>query len=178
MYSTRSQPKRWPRPCKIDLQVRTGAKQAPTMIDRRKCGTHVDQCRSGPLIKMACTAGHPTMNAAHFALERAAWQPILFNTPNRAAIASCNASWPCHPLRVRVHRNHAFEPVSSICAAYAAWNRIHFDWRIGSYDDSLSFGLEDRGEIELVWFDSERVQKLADGELAEWLLERLQKLRS
>ena len=127
---------------------------------------------------MTCIAGHLTMNAAHFALERAAWQPILFGTPNRAAIAGCIASWECRPVRVRVHRNHAFEPVSSICAAYAAWNRIDFDWRIGSYDDTLSFGLEERGEIELIWFDSERLQKVADGKLGEWLLERLRNLRS
>jgi FkbH-like protein len=146
-----------------------------------ECTVHVvDHDQFVHLIKMNSITRSTTtqMNAADFALQRAAWQPMLFGTPNRAAIAACIPRWECKPVRVRVHCNHGFEAVSSVCGAYAAWNGIAFDWRIGSYDDSLSFGLEERGEIELIWFDSERVPGLANGKLAEWLVERLRALRS
>jgi FkbH-like protein len=118
------------------------------------------------------------MNGAASALTRAEWQPLLFKAPNRADLTACEPVWPLHRVRVRVHRNHGFEAVSSATPAFAAWNEILFDWRIGAYDDSLSFQLEQDADVELVWLDTARIVGLAQSGLAEWLLARLRSMRA
>ena len=118
------------------------------------------------------------INCGQFALDRAEWQPLLFNTPNRADLAHCVPRWACRTIRALVHRNHGFEPVSSGTAAYAAWNGLAIDWAIGAYDDSLSFDLTDDAEIEVIWLDTERLSGLAEGDLDKWLVARLRTLRS
>lgn len=117
-------------------------------------------------------------DAGRIALERAEWQPILFRTPNRADLASCRPSWPCATFAVRVHRNHGFEPVSSGAAAYAAWNALAFDWSIGGYDDTLTFALGGKADVDLIWLDTERVRDALDGDLVAWLIARLRALRA
>jgi FkbH-like protein len=120
----------------------------------------------------------PIVKLGPFALERAEWQPILFNAPNRADLSDCVAQWACQTIRVRVHRNHGFEPVSSGTIAYAAWNGLALDWIIGGYDDSLTFDLQSDAEIEVVWLDSGRLRAFAGNDLTTWLVARLRALRS
>ena len=116
------------------------------------------------------------MSSAASALTRADWQTLLFGSVNRADLATCTSDWPLHSLRVRVHRNHGFEPVSSATAAYAAWNGLAYRWMIGGYDDSLAFELRGDADVEVVWFDTERVR--AAGLQPAWLVERLRALRA
>lgn len=112
------------------------------------------------------------------ALVRAAWQPVLFGLLNRADLAMCVASWPLRTLRVRVHRNHGFEPVSSATPAFGNWNGLAFDWAIGAYDDSLAFDLHADAEVDAIWLDTARIA-LADGEsLGRWIAARLLALRA
>lgn len=119
-----------------------------------------------------------TMMPPHAALVRAAWQPVLFGPPNRADLAACIPSWPLQTLRVRVHRNHGFEPVSSAAPAFGAWNGLAFDWTIGAYDDSLTFDLRSDAEVDVVWLDTTRIA-LADGEArGRWIAARLLALRA
>lgn len=118
------------------------------------------------------------MNSAQIALDRAEWQPILFRTPNRADLAACVPYWDCHTIRVRVHRNHGFELVSSGTAAYAAWNGLALDWAIGGYDDTLSFDLQSDAAIDVIWLDSARLPGVVGEGLGEWLTGRLRALRS
>src|SRR3989442_12835744 len=109
------------------------------------------------------------MNLGRFALDRAEWQSILFDTPNRADLALCVPRWACQIIRVRVHRNHGFEPVSSGTAAYGAWNGLAFEWIIGSYDDSLSFDMRGDADVEVIWLDSGRLRDTVGNGLGEWL---------
>jgi FkbH-like protein len=120
----------------------------------------------------------PKIKSSEFALDRAQWQPILFNTPNRADLAACVPGWTCQTVRVRVHRNHGFEAVSSGTAAFAAWNGLALDWAIGGYDDSLSFDLRGDADVDVIWLDCGRLQGLAGDELAKWIVARLSALRS
>jgi FkbH-like protein len=113
------------------------------------------------------------MFSAASALTRAAWQTSLFGPLSRANLARCTADWPLQTIRVRVHRNHGFEPVSAASSPFAAWNGLELSWTIGAYDDSLSFELTGNADIELVWFDTTRV----DVE-APWLADRLTVLRA
>jgi FkbH-like protein len=117
------------------------------------------------------------VNNAQSALDRAEWQAVLFNTPNRAELVACVPRWACRTVRVRVHRNHGFEPVSSGTSAYAAWNRFALDWSIGAYDDSLSLRLQDDADVEVIWLDRGRIVSLAAEELGNWLVGRLRALR-
>jgi len=108
------------------------------------------------------------------ALVRAEWQTTLFGTVNRAALAGCTANWPLHPIGVRVHRNHGFEPVSSATYAFAAWNGVDYAWSIGAYDDSLAFDVAGAADVDVVWLDMARLQSDVP---AAWLPERLRALR-
>jgi FkbH-like protein len=115
------------------------------------------------------------MFSAASALTRAEWQTSLFGPLSRANLARCAPDWPLHLIRVRVHRNHGFEPVSSACAPFAAWNGLAFAWTLGAYDDSLSFEMTGDADVEVVWFDMTRVEKSID---ASWLADRLGALRA
>jgi FkbH-like protein len=113
------------------------------------------------------------MFSAASALTRADWQTSLFGPLSRANLARCTPDWPLHSIRVRVHRNHGFEAVSAPSSPFAAWNGLELAWTIGAYDDSLSFDLTGDADVELVWFDTARV----DVE-APWLADRLAALRA
>ena len=117
------------------------------------------------------------MNSAGIALRRAEWQPILFGAPNRADLAGCVADWPLSAMRIRVHRNHGFEAVSSATRAYGAWNGLDFEWRIGGYDDSLTFAVDEEAAVDVIWYDTTRLRCASD-EAGEWLGERMRALRA
>jgi len=111
-----------------------------------------------------------------WALERAELQQTLFGVPNRADLATWITRDGGTTIRVRVHRNHGFEAVSSATAPYAAWNGLAFEWSLGSYDDSLAFEQQRDSDVELIWLDSDPLKMVA-GELGSWLVSRLRALR-
>src|SRR5689334_2442717 len=75
----------------------------------------------------------PRISAADSVLTRAEWQRPLFTGLNRAALLDCVPAWDLRSISLRVHRNHAFEPVATATRAYAAWNGLSFDWHLGAY---------------------------------------------
>lgn len=112
--------------------------------------------------------------------HKAEWDGALFaEKPRRAELARLKASWPLRTVRVRVHRNHAFEHVASACAAWAAYDDTAYAWDIGGYDDSLSLGEMSGGsDVELVWYDAATVAgRLGDADFAQWFVSRLTELR-
>lgn len=117
------------------------------------------------------------MRSAGIALRRAEWQSVLFGTPNRADLAACVPEWELRSVRVRVHRNHGFEAVSSATPAYAAWNGLAFEWAIGAYDDSLTFDISGEADVDVVWLDTARTHGAEEG-IGVWLGTRLTALRS
>ena len=108
---------------------------------------------------------------------RAEWQQTLFGAENRAELASCVPAWPLEAIRIRVHRNHAFEPVASATRAYAAWNGLDFVFTMSGYDDSLSFDCNE-ADVDVVWFDSRRITTQPVEGRTAWLAGRLATLRA
>jgi FkbH-like protein len=117
------------------------------------------------------------MNRADLALRRAEWQPILFDVPNRAELACWGEEASTPAVRVRVHRNHGFEAVSSAARAYAGWNGFAVDWNHGGYDDSLSFDVSEPADADIVWFDTSRIRFVREANAGAWLAARLHALR-
>ena len=111
------------------------------------------------------------------ALIRAEWQPALFGPLNRARLASWSMEGSSASFRVRVHRNHAIEPVISAVVPFASWNGLTFAWDIGPYDDSLTFAGSGVADVELIWLDRDRLLNLSDDDFVAWLAARLHALR-
>ena len=118
------------------------------------------------------------MNLADLALLRAEWQPRLFNEPNRADLAAWIDEAGGPALRIRVHGNHGFAAVASAMRAYAGWNGFVLDCAQTGYDETLSLDLSEAADVELVWFDTDRIRASADTNVGEWLAKRLRALRS
>ena len=118
------------------------------------------------------------MNPADLALLRAEWQPLLFNVPNRAELAAWASEASGPTVRVRVHGNHGFDAVGSAMRAYAGWNGFALDCAQTGYDDTLSLDLAEPADVDLVWFDTNRIRACAEANVGEWLAKRLRALRS
>ncbi|MEN6484279.1 MAG: HAD-IIIC family phosphatase [Syntrophobacteraceae bacterium] len=88
------------------------------------------------------------------------------------------AEWPLKTINVRVHRNHAFEPVASILEPYGAFGGWHAEFTYSDYSDALDFS-ENSGnwDAEFVWLDRSRYDGLDDPTMFEWLTQRLGRLR-
>ena len=121
----------------------------------------------------------PFATAAATCLERAKWQQTLFAPfPKRRSVQELARSWPVRTIRVRIHRNHAFEPLEAVLRQYLAFAGFAAEFVYSQYDDSLSFYTGDSAEVELVWLDLSRYAvALGIDEIAQWLGSRLTELR-
>lgn len=113
-------------------------------------------------------------------LRRLEWQPVLLaETPKRLELLGLSPSWATRPLRVRVHRNTAFEHVTALVAPFLAYAGFSATFEHGDYDDSLT-SLSSGGDgvdVELVWLDLDRYGSTEPAALADWLVDRLHVLR-
>lgn len=124
-------------------------------------------------------AATPTATPAAISLERAKWQQVLFApTPKWRSVLELVHSWPVHPILVRVHRNHAFEPVEAVLRQYLAFAGFTAEFVYSQYDDSLSLDAAGSATVELVWLDvSPYSSTLTEDEVAQWVGSRLAELR-
>lgn len=113
-------------------------------------------------------------------LERLDWQPVILSeSPRRLELLALSPTWSTRPLRVRVHRNTAFEYVGSLVPAFLAFAGLSATFDVGDYDDSLSAADSAApADVEMVWLDFQRYASDDPEALAEWLIERLTALRS
>jgi FkbH-like protein len=115
-------------------------------------------------------------------LTCAEWQPELYAArPSRLRLMKFKPTWELKSLRIRVHRNHAFEHIANIMDPWlATWNR-RATWTYSDYDDSFSFDFEttDSVDAEIVWLDaSGHLSRFGDTEFVAWLEIRLSTLRA
>lgn len=110
-------------------------------------------------------------------LQRFSNQAVLFGPrPTRMALQSLQASsHSANVFQINVWRNHAFEPVEPLIAPFAHFGRWSPEFRLGGYDDSLSFSGHQPANAELVWIDLGRLASTTG--TTEWLAERLATLR-
>ncbi|CAA9510071.1 MAG: HAD-superfamily phosphatase, subfamily IIIC [uncultured Sphingomonas sp.] len=118
--------------------------------------------------------------AAEACLAKAEWQRVLFApVPRRLDILKLRPDWPLQSLRLRVHRNHAFEPVASVLANYLAFAGYALEVGYSAYDDSVSLTTPGPADAELIWLDFSRLSAIGgSGKLAFWALDRVEALRS
>jgi hypothetical protein len=120
-----------------------------------------------------------TSSAAEAGLRRAEWQAVLFGPrPTRRELLSLSPTWPTRAVRLRVHRNHAFEPVVSVLTPYLAFAGLAADVAYSDYDDSLTFATSGDADVEIVWLDFGRYAAMSGDELAAWVVGRLAALRA
>ncbi|HEX7235741.1 MAG TPA: HAD-IIIC family phosphatase, partial [Gammaproteobacteria bacterium] len=111
--------------------------------------------------------------------ERAEWHPaLLAPLPRRLELMKLRPSWPCAPFHLRVHRNQAFEFVSSVLPPFLAYAARTAEITLSGYDDSLAFALDGPADVELVWIDLGRYRDRMDAPaIGAWIGERLAELR-
>jgi len=116
---------------------------------------------------------------AEVCLARAEWQRVLFApAPRRHEILKLRPTWPLRNVRLRVHRNHGFEPVASVLEKYLAYTGLAVEVAYSAYDDSLSLSTPGPADVELIWLDFSRLVAIGGAEeLAAWALERIEALR-
>lgn len=112
-----------------------------------------------------------------YELQRHSAQSALFCAhPRRADILELNLpKADATGVAINVWRNHNFETLSSLIEPYSLFGRWLPAWRLGAYDDSLSFEGWQPAAAELVWLDSGRANAAA---WLTWLEQRLQALRA
>lgn len=112
------------------------------------------------------------------ALAKCAWQPALFaELPTRHELVALNPDWPLQPLRLRIHRNHAFEHLASVAEKWLNWWGKSLELSVGDYDDSLSFSStkDNHTDLELIWLD---LKRYPSDQVADWLVDRVGALRA
>jgi FkbH-like protein len=120
--------------------------------------------------------------AAESVVPKAEWERVLFaEQPTRTQLLRLKPVWPLVPLKVRVHRNHAFEHVASVVGPWFAWWQREPSFIYSDYDDSLAFAFDqtERVDLELLWVDLDRYgDRFASRDIQEWLGSRFTALRA
>jgi FkbH-like protein len=124
--------------------------------------------------------GNDLTTHAEASLARAEWQRVLFAPiPRRLDILKLRPNWPLQRLRLRVHRNHGFEPIASILTNYLAFAGFELDAAYSAYDDSVSLATAGEADAEMIWLDYSRLAAIGEAEeLASWMADRVAALRS
>lgn len=73
----------------------------------------------------------------------------------------------CQKITINIHRNHAFEPISSVIAPFLHFANLSAEFRMSDYDDSMSFADFKEGSVELIWLDLTRYKNDVSGFLNE-----------
>lgn len=110
-------------------------------------------------------------------LNKLDWQAALFAPElNRLAVMRLGAPAVPGPV-LRVIRNHAFETLLPVLTPLFGFAGYGLTVALGEYDDSVNLPDEPYAAA-LVWLDFTRYPRLADDELAPWIVGRLAALRA
>lgn len=118
-------------------------------------------------------------DGAGWALERAAWQPVVFaERPRRFDLLRLEPRWPLRQARLVVHRNQPFELIVTPLKRFMAYAGFALELTVGPYDDSLQFATDDlAADAELIWLDFGRYDQLSEDVLSAWLRDRIKARR-
>lgn len=113
-------------------------------------------------------------------IKRYEAQDVLFaERVSRLALQQLdiNVNSPNH-FTVNVWRNHAIEPLISLCLPYLFYGNLQVNFCVSDYDDTLMFSDHQVADIEFLWLDSSRyLSKLACDDWFKWLIKRIVYLR-
>ncbi|MBC8095254.1 MAG: HAD-IIIC family phosphatase [Akkermansiaceae bacterium] len=101
-------------------------------------------------------------------------QAVLFAaSPKRLEILSIARPATHTSVKVRVHRNHAFESLASAIPAWMAMRGWSPEFQLSDYDDTLNFQINGRVDAEIIWVDFSRyADRMSAADFASWLHER------
>ncbi len=111
---------------------------------------------------------------SRYLLERFSRQEVLTAPrPRRSQVTELIVDEPVKFTgTVSVWRNHAFEPLQPLLDPFLKSAGLALNFVLGGYDDSLSVPPHREADLDLVWFDLDRL-KLADNEALDWFVSRI-----
>lgn len=93
--------------------------------------------------------------------------------PRRAQVSALDVEEPVKLTgTVAVWRNHAIEPLQPLIAPFLRKAGLDLELVAGGYDDSLTLPPHSGAELDLIWFDLDRLA-LGDNEALEWFVDRV-----
>ena len=109
-----------------------------------------------------------------YLLERFHRQDILTaRRPRRADITVLTVDEPVRLAgTVAVWRNHAIEPLQPLLAPFLETAGLDLELVLGGYDDTLALSPRVGAELDLIWFDLDRIA-LGDDEALDWFVGRV-----
>jgi FkbH-like protein len=112
-------------------------------------------------------------------MDRLDWQRAVFaEKPRLSVLLELLPTWPLRHIRCHVHRNAPFEHVANAARPFLAYAGYDVAFTYSDYDDSFSSRRPGSADLEVIWVDYERyMDRLAPGELTDWLADRLAQLR-
>lgn len=109
-----------------------------------------------------------------YLLERLHRQGILTaRRPRRADVAALTVDEPTRRVgTVAVWRNHAIEPLQPLLGPFLLTAGLDLDLVLGGYDDTLALAPHVGADLDLIWYDLDRLA-LDDDEALEWFATRV-----
>ncbi|MFZ0717888.1 HAD-IIIC family phosphatase [Mycobacterium sp.] len=109
-----------------------------------------------------------------YLLGRFDQQEILTaHRPRRAELTALNVQEPVKLTgTVAVWRNHAIEPLQPLLGPFLQTAGLDLELVLGGYDDTLTLPPQGGADLDLVWFDLDRLA-LGDDEALDWFVSRV-----
>jgi FkbH-like protein len=109
-----------------------------------------------------------------YLLQRFRRQEILTSPrPRRADVTALTVDEPVQLSgTVAVWRNHAIEPLQPLLSPFLQTAGLDLELVLGGYDDTLALSPHRGADLDLVWFDLDRLT-LVDDEALEWFVSRV-----
>lgn len=115
-----------------------------------------------------------TLQGSHELIDRLRRQQILtVPYPRRTEVTALEVDEQVQRAgTVAVWRNHAIEPLQPLLHPYLQSAGLALHLALGGYDDALSLAPYDRADLELIWYDLDRLA-LGDDEALDWFIGRV-----
>lgn len=115
-----------------------------------------------------------SVTEGRYLLERFHRQEILTAPrPRRADVTALKVDEPVKLQgTVAVWRNHAIEPLEPLLNPFLLTAGLDLDLALGGYDDTLALSPCSGADIDLIWYDLDRLT-LGDDEVLDWFVNRV-----
>jgi FkbH-like protein len=115
-----------------------------------------------------------SVTESRYLLERFNRQELLTAPrPRRAEVSALSVDEPVKLTgTVAVWRNHAIEPLQPLLGPFLRSAGLDLELVLGGYDDTLALSPHRGADLDLVWFDLDRLA-LGDEEALDWFVSRV-----
>lgn len=115
-----------------------------------------------------------SVTEGQYLLERFHRQEILTAPrPRRAEVTALTVDEPVKVAgSVAVWRNHAIEPLEPLLGPFLLTAGLDLQLVLGGYDDTLAMAPQPNADVNLIWYDLDRLT-LGDDEALDWFISRV-----